>query len=103
MSNEQSTLLSENPEEANNMLNQLFQEPKAKADRRWYRTPEICDDPSRLNPVERRIHDEITELREKEKLDTRVDDEQRKAFLANFQWENSILTDHERQQLRTSK
>ena len=76
-----------------NVLNQLFQEPGTNTDRRWYPTPETCDDPSKLNCIETRIYDEITKLHEEEKLDPTADDQQRKAF----QWENSILTEQEQQ------
>ena len=99
MSNEQLTLITKYPDEANNVLNQLFQEPGTETNRRWYRTPETCDDPSKLNRTERRIYDEITKLREEEKLDPTADDQQRKKFLAKFQWENSILDERERQQI----
>ena len=63
MSNEQLTLITKYPDEANNVLNQLFQEPCTETNRRWYPTPETCDDPSKLNRIERRIYDEITKLR----------------------------------------
>ena len=96
MSNEQLTLITKYPDEADNVLNQLFQEPGTETNRRWYPTPETCDDPSKLNRIERRIYDEITKLREEEKLDPTADDKQRKEFLANFKWENSILNEHER-------
>ena len=99
MSNEQLTLITKYPNEANNVLNQLFQEPGTETNRRWYPTPETCDDPSKLNRIERRIYDEITQLREEEKLDPTADDQQRKEFLANFKWENSILNEHEQQQI----
>ena len=99
MSNEQLTLITKYPDEANNVLNQLFQEPGTETNRRWYPTPETCDDPSKLNRIERRIYDEIIKLREEEKLDPTADDQHRKEFLVNFQWENSILDERERQQI----
>ena len=55
MSNEQLTLITKYPDEATNVLSQLFQEPGTNTDRRWYPTPEKCDDPSKLNRIERRI------------------------------------------------
>ena len=82
MSNEQLTLITKYPDEATNVLNQLFQEPGTNTDRRWYPTPETCDDPSKLNRIEKRIYDEITKLREEEKLEPTADDQQCKAFLA---------------------
>ena len=81
------------------MFNQLFQEPSTDTNRQWYPTPETCDDPSKLNRLEKRIYDEITKLREEEKLDPTADDQQRKEFLANFKWENSFLDERERQQI----
>ena len=92
---EQLTLVSSYPEEADNVINQLFQTPGTENDRRWYPTPEICDDPSTLNPIERRIYDEILRLRELEKLDPTLDDDQRRAFLEQFNWDDSQLTKEE--------
>ena len=96
MSNEQLTLITKYPDEANNVLDQLSQEPNTDTNRRWYPTPETCDDPSKLNRIEKRVYDEITKLREEEKLDPTADDQQRKEFLANFKWKNSILDERER-------
>ena len=83
MSNEQLTLITKYPDEANNVLDQLFQEPNTDTNRRWYPTPETCDDP-KLNRIENRMYGEITKLREEEELDPTADDQQRKEFLANF-------------------
>ena len=52
-----------------------------------------------MNRIERRIYDEIFTLWEK--VDPNVDDQQRHAFLAKFQWESSILVGHERQQIES--
>ena len=99
MTNEQLTLITKFPDEAANVINQLFQDPSATNDKRWYPTPEICDDPDKLNKVERRIYDELIKLREAEKLNPTCDDEQRQAFLKNFSWDDSILTEHEQQRI----
>ena len=61
--------------------------------------PGTCDDPEKLNKIERRIYDEIIQLREAEKLNPTCDDEQRQAFLKNFCWDHSILTEHEQQRI----
>ena len=99
MTNEQLTLISKFPDEANNVINQLFQEPSATKDKRWYPTPETCDDSDKLNKIERQIYDEIIQLREAEKLDPTCDDDQRQTFLKNFSWDNSILTEQEQQRI----
>ena len=55
--------------------------------------------PDKLNKIERRIYDELIKLREAEKLNPTCDDEQRQAFLNNFSWDDSILTEHEQQRI----
>ena len=92
-------LISQCPDDAEAVLNQIFQDPTTKSDRRWYPTPETCDDPSKLNRIEKRIYDEIVKLRAEEKLDPTASEDQRHEFLANFQWEQSILNPHEKQQI----
>ena len=64
MTNHQLNLISQYPVEAEAVLNQIFQDPAAKSGRRWYPTPETCDDPSKLNKIEKRIYDEIVKLKE---------------------------------------
>ena len=92
MTNHQLNLILQYPDDAEAVLNQIFQDPTAKSDRRWYPTPQTCDDPSKLNKIEKRIYDEIVKLREQEKLDPTASEEQRHEFLENFQWEQSILS-----------
>ena len=99
MTNEQLTLITKFPDEAANVINQLFQDPSATNDKRWYPTPETCDNPDKLNKIERRIYDELIKLREAEKLNPTCDDEQRQAFPKNFSWDDSILTEHEQQRI----
>ena len=97
MTEHQLNLISRYPDDTEVILNQIFRDPTTKSDRRWYPTPETCDDPSKLNKIERRIYDEIIKLREEEKLDPTVNEEQRQEFLTNFQWEQSIPSQPEKQ------
>ena len=90
MNSHQLNLVSQHPDDAQAVLNQTFQDLTAKSDRRWYPTPQTCDDPSKLNKIEKRICDKIIKLRAKVKLNPTTSKEQRQAFLANFQWEQSI-------------
>ena len=87
------------PEEADQTLNQLFQDPENKSPRRWYHTTKTCDNPSTLNKVERRNYDEIFKLTQEEKLDPTQDNDQRRQCLANFEWADTILTAQEQQQV----
>ena len=59
MSLEQLTLVSSHVEEVNNVIHQLFQTPCSPVDKRWYPTPKTCEDPTKLNPTERRAYHEI--------------------------------------------
>ena len=97
MTNQQLSNISKYPDEAETVLNQLFQDPTTKSEREWYPTLDNCDDPSKLNKIERLIYDEIIKLREEEKLDPTTEDDQRQIFEANFQWEQSILSPQEKQ------
>ena len=99
MTNHQQNLISQYPDDAEAVLNQVFQDPTAKSDRQLYPIPETCDDPSKLNKIEKRIYDQIVKLRAEEKLDPTPSEKQRHEFLANFQWEPSILNPHEKQKI----
>ena len=98
MTSHQLNLITQYPDEATVVLNHIFLDPNEKTDRRWYPTPETCDDPSKLNKIKRLIYDEIVKLRTEEKLDPTANEEQRQEFLANFKWEQSILNPHEKQE-----
>ena len=80
----QLTLVPSHPVEANNVIKQLFRTPDSPVDRQWYPTPETCEDPTKLNPTEQWIYDENQRLRKLKKHDRALDDEQRKAFLDQF-------------------
>ena len=99
MTSHQLNPISQYPDDAQTVLNQTFPDPTAKSDRRLYPTPEQCDVPSKLNKIEKRIYDEIIKLKTEDKLDPTSSEEQRQKFLANFQWEQSILNPHEKQKI----
>ena len=91
-------LITEYPDEAEAVINQLFMNPDMKATK-WYPTPETCSEPDKLNAVVRRIYDEILALRELQKLDPSQSDQQRMNFLKNFIWDESLLTPSQRIQV----
>ena len=86
-------LLQRFPEDAEAVVNQLFREQNEVLNRKWYPTPETCSDPTKLNPLERRIYDEIIELRKIESLDPTKNEQMREEFLSNFKdaWTDSFL------------
>ena len=90
MTNHQLNLISQYPDDAEVVLNQIFQDPTAKSNRRWYPTHETFDE------IEKRFFDKIAKLRAEEKLDPTASEEQRHEFLAKFQWEKSILNEKQK-------
>ena len=50
------------PEDSEAVVNQLFRDQNRSLSRKWYPTPETCNDRSKLNPLKRRIYDEIIDL-----------------------------------------
>ena len=83
MTRKQLPLISKVPDEADNVINELFQDPEATTDKQWYPTPETCDNPDKLNKM-----DEIIQLRETENIYPTCDDEQRQTFLKKFSWDD---------------
>ena len=53
MSLDRLTFVSSHPYQADNVINQFFQTPDSPVDKRWYQAPEICEDPTTLNQLER--------------------------------------------------
>ena len=62
-------------------------------------TPENCEDPDALSGFHKRIFETLKFLKEQEKLDPTKDSESRKNFLSKFRWDNSILTEQEKEQI----
>ena len=84
MTSHQFALISQYPDDAETAVNQIYQDPATKSERRWYPTPETCDDPTNLNKIEKRIYDEIIKVRAEEKLGPSANEDQRKQFLQIF-------------------
>ena len=82
----------QHPGERENFLNQLTQGlpeeyPQQKF---WFPTPEDKPDLTKLNAIERRLHDEILKFKEAESLDPQTSTEEKQKFLGNFIWDGSI-------------
>ena len=86
--------------EFQNCLNALFDganlTPYEPANREWYPTPENCKNPEQLNPLERRIYDEISKFRELEKSDPQSSETDKNQFLQQFHWEKTLFSRSER-------
>ena len=99
MVNEKMTPICKFPDEADSVINQLFQDPSASTDKRWYPTLETCVDLDKLNRIERLIYDGIIQLRESETLNPTCDDKQRQTLLKIFSWDDSILNEQEQERI----
>ena len=91
--------MNNHPEESEHIPNQLFLEKTETDSKRWYATPEACDDPTKLNNIERRIYDKTITLRDKEHLNSTKTDAQRKELLSKFNWKKSLLNEDKKARL----
>ena len=65
----------------------------------WFPTPDNPGDPSTHTPIQSRILREIKELEEIQKLDPNNNAEDREAFLKNFKWDDSQLTENDQKDI----
>ena len=86
-------LMKTHPEQCEHILSQLFHEQTEYYGKRWYLAPKKCDDPSKLNKIERRIYVEIVTFQGKEQLIPTKSYVQREAFLSNFNCEECLLNE----------
>ena len=66
--------------------------PKPEYEKLWFPTPETCDSPSKLSPLQRDIYDQILHFQNLEKIDPKNNAKDRDLFLEKFGWQNSVLT-----------
>ena len=62
-------------------------------------TPEEPGDPATYTPIQQRIHKEILELQELEKLNPNNNETSRNTFLSNFDWSDTTVSPDERQEI----
>ena len=93
-----------NPQLLSNYFNQniivLIQDSEIKVspstDELWFPTPENCSNPETLTGIEKRIYDEIVQLKKEEKLDSISKALDKQKFLAQFPWKNSVFNSEQR-------
>ena len=75
-------------------LNQLMKTnpPSGEQETYWFPTPEQPGDPETYTPIQQRIYDELTELKQLEQLNPNDSEKSRKKFLDNFIWTDTTLT-----------
>ena len=88
-------LMNDHPEEYEHILSQLFHEQTKNDGKQKYPTPETCEDPSKLNEIEKRIYDEIITLGGKEqlKLNPTKTIEKRRDYFWKFNWVEFLLNE----------
>ncbi len=91
------------PGETENFLNQLYRGPTefTLTPKLWFPTPEDVVEVDKLNKLERRIYDEIVNLKQAEELDSTSSTEHRELFLSSFTWDGSILNRDEKCQVES--
>ena len=79
----------------NQDINTLIQDSEIKvypsSDEYCYPAPENCKDPESLTGINRRIYDEIVKLKAQEKTNPLTNAHDRKKFLKQFPWKNSVF------------
>ena len=84
----------------NQNINALIQDSEIKVspstDELWFPTPENCSNPETLTGIEKRIYDEIVQLKKEEKLDPISNALDKQKFLAQFPWKNSVFNSEQR-------
>ena len=65
--------------------------PPPEYDKIWFPTPEICQNPDNLPPLQRKIFDNLAELQKRHLLDPQSNEHDKKTFLAQFGWSRSAL------------
>ena len=98
-----------NPENVKHEINQLIQvnksndvkpiKPKPEYEKFWFPTPETCENPNILTPIQREIYDQILHFKNLELCEPKSSDHDRLTFLDQFNWENSVLTNEQRSQV----
>ena len=73
-----------------------------KTEQNWFPTPEQPGDPKTYTPMQKRIFDELVELQSLEKPNPHNDEQSRKTFLDNFDWNDTTLIFFERQKKERS-
>ena len=100
-----------NPDNFENELNQLIHDvhfkkhdtltgrPPPNYEKLWFPTPETCSDLSDLTSLQRDIYDQILQFQRLEKMNPKVNPDDRDAFLKKFTWDSCVLTADQKQKL----
>ena len=62
----------------------------------WFLTPETCEDPNQLAPIQREIYNQILRIKQLETRDPQNNEMDRREFLDLFPWDKSVLTSEQR-------
>ena len=94
-------LTEDDSEEALVYINELLKTSEKPSNNQnfWFPTPDNPGDPSTHTPIQSRILREIKELEEIQKLDPNNNTEDREAFLKNFKWDDSQLTENDQKDI----
>ena len=82
-------------------LNQLMKTNHSSDEQEtyWFPTPEQPGDPKTYTPIQKRIYDELLELKQLEQLNPNDNAQSRKQFLDHFDWTDTTLSPFEKQHI----
>ena len=75
---------------------QSQQQRQPEYEKFWFPTPETCQNPVLLPQIQRDIYDQILHFQGLEKIEPKMNFQDRLTFIKNFKWENSVLTHDQR-------
>ena len=73
----------------NNRISQQPKRPSPEYEKIWLPTPETCQNPENLPPVQKKIFDNISELQQRDSLNTQSNEKDKETFLKQFDWSKS--------------
>ena len=75
----------------NNRSSRQPKRPSPEYDQIWFPTPETCQNPEILPPLQKKIFDNIFELQQRDSLNPQSNEKDEETFLKQFDWSKSSL------------
>ena len=75
----------------NNRSSRQPKRPSPEYDKIWFPTPEKCQNPENLPPLQKKIFDNISQLQQRDSINPQCNENDKETFLKQFDWSKSSL------------
>ena len=75
----------------NNRSSRQPKRPSPEYDKTWFPTPETCQNPENLPPLQKKNFDNISDLQQRDSLNPQSNEKDKETFLKQFDWSKSSL------------